>query len=179
MHRAVRPLIILSAVVLGAAACGDDGSTGTSPSSPSSTAPSVESGDATTSTTTTTTEALPSTTTTAAAPAGFVEFDPPTDTEFSVVQVTNELGHALDYRPDACIVAHNPDTGDSAGNIYGPNFGLNWMTEDEPFTLGWNYGDGVVQGEVDAEVDGDVVTFEGEIDGLAVRGTAYCYEGIG
>ncbi len=167
--------MIAAILALTAAACGgseaesDSGGAAPSSSSTSEAATTLQPSSSTT-------EPV---STTEARPAGFVDFEAPTVTELDLVQVSTGMGHSLEYRPDACIIAHNTDTGGSAGSIYGPQFGLQWTTEEEGFTLGWNYGDGTVQGTVTAEVDGEVVTFEGEIDGVAIRGTAYCYEGIG
>ncbi len=166
-----------------AAATGCSGSEGESPS--------IDAGEASSSTTSATSESPLTTEQTATTvtevsadpvPTGtgeFHEFEPPAGTELDHVQVTTDDGDFLELRPDACIIVRNLDTDDSVGSIYGPNFGLRWDSEDGEFDLGWGYEGNQLAGPVEAVVEGDIVTFEGEIDGIGVRGSAYCYEGIG
>jgi hypothetical protein len=174
----------LAVIGLVAGACG--GGSEADPTTSADPAPASTAGASTTqappsSTTTTavpvTTQTPPSTTTTSPPeteapneePGEFAVFDQaPTGTNW--MQVSLRTGAVLNEQPELCLILQEGEF----GKIEAFNIALNW-SEGE-WTLIWNSIDGRYDGPVTGSVDGQTVTFEGEANGLAVRGSITCVE---
>ncbi len=98
-------------------------------------------------------------------PAGtFAVFDPPPEGQ-NWMQVSEKGGASLNQEPELCLIVDEGRT----GKIETMNFALN-CAEGE-WILTWLHVGGTYQGPVEGAVDGLDVTFEGEVEGMAVVGS--------
>jgi hypothetical protein len=175
----MRASIDLLLVAFVAASCGGSESeapTDTSPAEPAATAaaatspPPSSTPTAPANTAAPTTVATPVTTATPEGGGGeFATFDPPPDGQ-NWLQISVRGGASLNEEPELCLILNEGEF----GQIRAQNLALDWS--DGEWTLGWNYVGGTFSAPVTGRVEEMTATFEGEADGVAVRGSVTCFE---
>ena len=176
----MRALAVFLLIGLAVSACGDDDATpsrtaaattaATSTTAAVVTEPPASSSTAPQTTGSPTTTAAP-TSTTAAGGGDFATFDPPPE-GLNWIQASKRGGATMDEQPELCIIAGSGET----VRIIAQNFLLEKLGDDAEWRLSWRSFEGQFDGTVAGEVDGMTVTFEGESDGVEVRGSVTCLE---
>ncbi len=136
---------------------------------PATEAPATVNLDATSAPTPTTAGVTTGTQADTAPPGTFASFDPPPDGR-NWMQVSARGGASLNEEPELCLILDEGKT----GKIEAFNLALTWAEGE--WTLTWLNAGGTYQGPVAGTVDGLTVSFEGEVDGMAVAGSVTCLE---